>query len=128
MSRKKLPIDPEQVVALAKLGATVKEIADFFHCSDATINNRFQGELVEGRAAMRISIRRAQLHLAVEKHNATMLVWLGKQYLQQAETQPVDVTANSTDYGKDQFQQEIKKLVSVKPDTDKKEDGSNGSN
>lgn len=81
---KPIPINPIQVRKLAQIGATVKEIADFFNCSDTTINNRFQSELNAGRADMKLSLRKAQMDLAMEG-NATLLIWLGKQVLNQTD-------------------------------------------
>ena len=41
----------------------------------------------------KISLRRAQYQLAVEKKNPTMLIWLGKQYLGQKEPErAIDAT------------------------------------
>ena len=111
--RPKAKIDAEQVVSLAKLGATVKEIADFFHVSDATINNRFQNELYEGRAQLKISLRKAQIQGALAG-NATLLIWLGKNLLGQQET-PTVVATNDDDFGKQAFVHEIKKIIK-KPD------------
>jgi hypothetical protein len=44
----------------------------------------FSVELVKGREALKQSLRRAQLTVALNG-NPTMLIWLGKQYLGQSE-------------------------------------------
>lgn len=112
---KKLNIDPEQVKDLARIGATVREIADFFHCSDTSINNKFQKQLVQGRAEMKMNLRRAQLRVAIEKDNATLLIWLGKQMLHQTDV-PTDLTNKETaEQTKQIFLDEIKQLIKPQP-------------
>lgn len=110
MSRKKLPIDPVKVKELAQLGATVKEIAHFLRCSDTTINNRFQAELDEGRAALKVSIRRAQIRVAIEKESPVLLIWLGKQMLGQKETQDINFTEKKEVISDEIADQLLKKL------------------
>lgn len=95
MGRRKLKIDPNQVEQLAQLGATVKEIADFLQCSDATINNRFQGELDKGRANLKISLRRAQIRAALDDGSNVLLIWLGKQLLGQKDNHDLAVTTKT---------------------------------
>lgn len=84
MARPQLDIDPRKVMQLAALGAKTGEIASFFGCDPDTITGRFEAELAEGRANMKIKIRDYQMALA-KKGNATMLIWLGKQYLDQTD-------------------------------------------
>ena len=79
-----LNIKADEVVALAKLGATNIEIAEFFGCSDDTIVNRFSKNLIQGRAAKKIKLREYQWR-AAEAGNVSMLIWLGKVYLGQKE-------------------------------------------
>jgi hypothetical protein len=82
MARPEIKIDAEYVEKLAALGAKNTEIADFFGCSPDTIERRFAGELAKGRSNLKIKLRQWQLK-AAEKGNSTMLVWLGKQMLDQ---------------------------------------------
>jgi hypothetical protein len=79
------PIDPEKVQSLAAAGATDTDIAEYFRRSVATIQRRFAKRLLAGRARRRISIRQAQNKLALVKGNASMLTWLGKNELGQAD-------------------------------------------
>lgn len=88
MARPPLEIDGVQVEKLATLGCKTTEIAHFFDCSTDTIERRFAAELTKGRASLRISLRRWQLD-AARKGNATLLIWLGKQLLEQIESQSV---------------------------------------
>lgn len=85
MARPEIDIDKDQVYKLAKLGAKTVEIADFFNCSVDTIDRRFADELRKGRADLKISLRRWQLEYA-QKGNASLLIWLGKQMLEQVDS------------------------------------------
>lgn len=49
------------------------------------LKKRFRIGYEKGRAHMKSRIRSAQIDLAVNEKNATMLVWLGKQYLYQSD-------------------------------------------
>jgi hypothetical protein len=84
MGRPKLEIKPDQVVELAKLGASNVDIARFFDCSEATIRQRFAAETARGHAERRIELRRWQWKAAAGG-NVAMLIWLGKQYLGQSD-------------------------------------------
>ena len=82
---KKYDIDTEEVQKLAGYGCTNIEIADFFGCSENTIR-RYGEFLTKGRANLKKRLRKAQLDTALSG-NATMLVWLGKQMLNQTDKQ-----------------------------------------
>jgi hypothetical protein len=82
------PIDISIVEKLASIHCTDKEICLIVGISDQTLANREKSDpklreaIERGRANFKVSIRRAQAMLAL-KGNATMLIWLGKQYLDQ---------------------------------------------
>ena len=86
-------INQEQFEKLCALQCTKDEIAGMFDvCSDTllnwckeTYNTDFSTIYKIKSQNGKISLRRAQYKLAVEKLNPTMLVWLGKQYLNQTE-------------------------------------------
>lgn len=88
VGRDKKIVPPEQVQELAALGCKNVEIANFFGVTEDAINRNFAGELTKGREEMRISLRRAQLKLALSG-NAVMLIWLGKNLLGQSDN-PTD--------------------------------------
>jgi hypothetical protein len=90
MGRPQKKIDPSQVQALAAIGCTVAEIAATLDCSKDTLERRFAAFIEKGRERMKMSLRRHQIK-AAEKGNATMLIWLGKQYLGQRDRVDVDV-------------------------------------
>lgn len=88
--RKEIP--REEAEKLCKIGCTQEEVADWFGVSIDTVSARckewgFEGfpefykrHFAKGKA----SLRREQFKLAL-KGNCTMLIWLGKQYLDQSD-------------------------------------------
>ncbi len=84
MGRKPFPLDGADVQKLAALGCTVEEMSDFFKCSRDVINTRYLPFVIAGRAEIRQKLRRWQLRVA-EKGNPALLIWLGKQMLNQRE-------------------------------------------
>jgi hypothetical protein len=81
---KPLPIDPKLVQDLAAIGCKTTEIAKIVGCSVDTLDRRYAEEMDKGRNNLRASLRRWQLESA-KKGNVAMLIWLGKQILQQSD-------------------------------------------
>ena len=89
MGRPKKEIDQKQFENLCGLQCTQEEICGFFDiCSDTleswckrTYEMNFSEVFKEKRGLGKISLRRNQWRLA--EKNATMAIWLGKQYLGQ---------------------------------------------
>ena len=87
--RPKIQIDNEQFKKLCELQCTKEEIAGFFNCHEDTIENYCKKEYGECFSQVfkklsfpgKMSLRRYQFELA--KHNASMAIFLGKQYLGQ---------------------------------------------
>lgn len=71
-----------QIADLAALGCTDAEIATLAGIAESTLQDRFRAQLNEGRARLRHSLRKAQVERAINGSD-TMLIWLGKQYLEQ---------------------------------------------
>ena len=88
-------VNPDDVYKLAALGCTNQEIMTWFdiHNKDTLVNN-FHEVLNKGREELKIRLRRAQLDLAINGKNPTMLIWLGKQMLGQTD-QPVNTEATA---------------------------------
>lgn len=84
-------IDPELLYKLAIMGATNRELGDFFGVPEAQIRYYFTQYLEKARSALKIKLRRAQLKVAIENENPTMLIWLGKNILGQSDS-VVDTT------------------------------------
>lgn len=98
MARPRIDIDKEQFEKLCGLQCTKEEIAGYFNCSEDTIDRWCKREYKESFAVVfskkrvtgKISLRRSQFQMAAT--NPTMAIWLGKQYLGQAEKQEVAVS------------------------------------
>lgn len=100
-------IDKDQFEKLCAILATLVEIADFFDCSDDTIERwckktygvTFAEVLKRKSSKGKVSLRRKQYEMAMTG-NITMLIWLGKQQLGQSDkrddTLNANVTTNST--------------------------------
>lgn len=85
-------IDPKEVQKLASIGMKNSEIAEYLDIDDSTLNYNFKQYLTKGRHDLKVSLRRAQISLALSG-NATLLIWLGKNILGQSDS-PLDSDAN----------------------------------
>jgi hypothetical protein len=81
-------IDEKKLVQLASFGLTQRECAVLLECSVDTIQRNYRAQYEEGLARACGSLRRKQFELAIAG-NATMLIWLGKNLLGQADKQEV---------------------------------------
>lgn len=86
MARPRLNINPEQVTALASIGCTEIEVATVLDCSAKTIHRRFVHNFQQGKANLKTKLRKKQVEMALAG-NVSLLMWLGKQYLDQADKQ-----------------------------------------
>ena len=92
MARPKKEIDKQQFEKLCGMMCTLEEISGFFDCSEDTIERWCKREYRCGFADIykkksgigKISLRRIQFKIA-EKGNASMAIWLGKQWLGQSD-------------------------------------------
>ncbi len=98
MARPRIEINQKQFESMCALQCTKKDIANFFDCSEDTIerwckrtyHESFAVVFGKKRIVGMISLRRSQFELA--KKNATMAIWLGKQYLGQVDKQQIEVS------------------------------------
>ena len=74
-------VDTELLYKLAQMGASNIELADFFGVTESQIRYYFTSFLAKGRASLKLKLRRAQLKVALEDHNPTMLIFLSKSIL-----------------------------------------------
>ena len=107
MARPRKEIDSEQFEKLCALQCTLSEIANWFGCSEDTIENwckrtytdengqpigfseAYKNYSVDGK----ISLRRFQFKLA--EKNTSMAIWLGKQWLGQRDN--LDMSVETSD-------------------------------
>lgn len=90
--RRKKVVVPQDVYNLAAIGCSDREIAQWFDVDENTLRYNFSDIIAKGREALKHSLRRAQLKLALSG-NAVMLIWLGKNYLGQTD-QPMNTDDN----------------------------------
>ncbi len=83
---KKYDIDTKQVVKLASYGCTIREVANFFGCSEDLIKKSYSQFITKGQDEGKTRLRKLQW-TAAEKGNVPMLIWLGKQVLGQTDKQ-----------------------------------------
>jgi len=93
-------IDQKQFENLCGLQCTLEEICGWFDVTDKTLDSwckrtydaNFSEVFKQKRGAGKISLRRSQWRLA--EKNATMAIFLGKQFLGQRDNVDVNVTNN----------------------------------
>ena len=98
MARPKKEIDQKQFENLCGLQCTLEEICGWFDVTDKTLDGwckrtyhaSFSEVFKQKRGAGKISLRRSQWRLA--EKNATMAIFLGKQFLGQRDSVDVAVT------------------------------------
>lgn len=88
MGRRRVDIDLAEFEKLAGLQCTQEEIAEWFGVSVATIESRlkepaYRDAWTRGKAKGKVALRRAQFNNAVKRNNASLQIWLGKQWLGQ---------------------------------------------
>lgn len=94
--------DLAEVEKLGMLGATAAEMAAWFNVGLRTIERRmgakegeFRRSYDRGFGRLKISLRRQQIE-AAKGGNVAMLIWLGKQLLEQADKREVREEATVT--------------------------------
>ena len=93
IGRNKTVIPEEQVLELAKLHCTNKEMADFFDVPLSTFTDNFRDIITKGKLETKQRLRAAQLKLALNG-DRTLLIWLGKNILGQSES-PINTDSNA---------------------------------
>ena len=113
--RPKREIDKKSFESLCQFLATKDEIATFFDCSDRTIDrfcNREYGEpfvAIYKKKSINgvMSLRRSQFKLA--EKNATMSIWMGKQYLGQSDNPQQAISFEKVDRLLEEMSKEAKR-------------------
>jgi len=98
MARPRKKIDPEIVKKLAAIHCTMIEIAAVCECSVDTLERRFADVIKTSREKGRASLRRLQWEKA-QSGNVGMMIWLGKQLLDQREKADEHVTMTGAEGG-----------------------------
>ena len=114
MARPRKAIDQKQFENLCGLQCTLEEICGFFDVTDKTLNAwckstykaSFSDVFRQKRGKGKISLRRNQWRIA--EKNATMAIWLGKQYLGQRDE--LINEENSGQYNEDGLSKSLREL------------------
>lgn len=107
MARPKKEINQETFENLCAIQCTKQEICVFLRITDKTLESwckrtygaGFSEVFRQKRRIGNISLRRAQFRLA--EKNATMGIWLGKQYLGQKDVRDYNINANIDESAKE---------------------------
>jgi len=99
--RPRIELDPKQAKIFGYFRATYDTMAEQIGCHVDTIRAAMQDEDSEfskayknGFSSMKMKLSEAQVKTAIEEHNPTLLVWLGKQYLDQKDNPMPDEDVN----------------------------------
>ena len=84
MPNLQVPVTDTEVIELASKGLVCREIAARLNISESTVNHKFARALKNGRALRDAALRHKQFDRAMAGSD-TMLIWLGKQYLEQSD-------------------------------------------
>ena len=132
MARPTTKIDKEQLKKLCALMCTEEEIAGFFDCSIDTINRfckrvfslSFADAFKKHSSLGKIGLRRNQFRIA--ESNATMAIFLGKQYLGQRDVIYEPITETEADGIKGLIDKlTVKQVDGVESELTEAEDGEN---
>jgi len=101
VGRPRIELDPKQAKIFGYFRATYDTMAEQIGCHVDTIRAAMQDEDSEfskaykkGFSSMKMKLSEAQVKTAIEEHNSTLLVWLGKQYLDQKDNPMPDEDVN----------------------------------
>jgi len=101
LGRPRIELDPKQAKIFGYFRATYDTMAEQIGCHVDTIRAAMQDEDSEfskaykkGFSSMKMKLSEAQVKTAIEEHNSTLLVWLGKQYLDQKDNPMPDEDVN----------------------------------
>lgn len=91
-------VTENEVFKLASIGCTYEEMADWFKCSKDYLLRNYGNVIKEGHTNIKISLRRKQLQIALDG-DRTMLIWLGKQMLNQREPKNIELIPETSPDG-----------------------------
>jgi hypothetical protein len=91
MARPKKEVDEKLVYDLASIMCTTQEIATICGVSHDTLQRRFASLIKEGHENGKSTLRRWQWN-ACAKGNPALLIWMGKQHLDQKDKHESEIT------------------------------------
>lgn len=100
--RPKIELDPKQAHLFGYFRATYETMAEFIGCHYDTIRRAMQDEnsdfckaYKKGSSGLKMKLSEAQIKYGLAG-NASLLIWLGKQYLGQKDEPPIAVEKRQT--------------------------------
>ena len=93
MAKKSYKLDKELISRLSSIMCSYEEIAMVMDTSVDNLQKRYKDIIERGRAEGKKGLRRAQYEKAVKDKDVRMLIFLGKQYLDQKD-QPTETESN----------------------------------
>jgi hypothetical protein len=84
MARPHIELDEDKIIELASKGLSQKQLAAIFNCSEDTLQRNYAVAIKTGWELRNGSLMQRQYEVAMSG-NPTMLIWLGKQYLNQSD-------------------------------------------
>jgi hypothetical protein len=101
VGRPRIELDPKQAKIFGYFRATYDTMAEQIGCHVDTIRaamqddkSEFSKEYKKGFSGMKMKLSEAQVKTAIEDRNPTLLVWLGKQHLNQKDSPMPDEDVN----------------------------------
>ena len=91
--KRKSRVNRDKVEMLSSFGCTIMEIAKFFIVDESLIRKYYADEVRRGKEQMKLRLRQLQWKFA-EQGNTSLLIFLGKNYLNQTDKQQLDMTGN----------------------------------
>jgi len=82
--RKRAQVDVQQLIKLAEIGCSTDEMGKFFGCDGSVIRRHYITLLDQVKVRTKAKLRQAQLDSALNG-DKVMLIWLGKQMLNQSD-------------------------------------------
>jgi hypothetical protein len=122
--RPKVKMGLDEVENLSRLNCTMDELAAYFRVEVRTVQLRAQREpkfreaIERGQSMGRLSVRRQQIRL-MERGNATMAIFLGKQLLGQRDRLEAEVTVKDGDMTLEQLLATGERLMSLQKEKKK---------
>lgn len=82
-------ISPQDVENLSKSWASYKELSEYYGVKENTFRDHFRESVEKGRTLTKIALRKKQIEVALSG-NTSMLIWLGKNLLNQSDAPIVE--------------------------------------
>tara|TARA_B100000959_G_C14966829_1_gene618109 strand:- start:1194 stop:1658 length:465 start_codon:yes stop_codon:yes gene_type:complete len=93
VGRPKKELDVKQIEMLSGFGCSVLEMAEFFTVDESLLRRRYMDKIRHGRQKLKLRIRQLQLKYA-SQGSVPLLIFLGKNLLNQSDKQQIDMTGN----------------------------------